>query len=247
MTSTHGVGMAMLVVPIVCAMAGCGESAVQPPEPRVEAVEIQVMSEPLDVAKAGEPLRAPFVIRVRGSDGQPLPGARLRWAVTEGSGHVLPGPAYWPGADTLSDQTGTDGTSRVWFRPTAVGAGTITATLYGSNLDPVRFHVQASALVIHNEYWGYFLSPDLQPDATVPVGTPVEWLNRRPVLVEIFSAEEPEGAQPFRAVLSHDQRLRFVPDVAGSWVWRYRYIDETGAVIELDDSFRTLTAVPHSP
>jgi hypothetical protein len=246
MTGTHRVRMTILLAPMICGLTGCRESAVQPPEPRVEPVAIEVVSGSVNDAKAGEPLDAPFGIRVWGSDGEPMRSATVRWSVTEGSGHLITSPPRWPYTDPLLVPTGTDGTSSVTFLPVTLGTSTVTATLYDSHLEPVRFQVNTSTLVMDNGYWGYFLAPDGQLDATVPVGTTIEWLNRYPVLVEIFSVEGPEGAAPFSAVLSHDQRLRFVPDIAGSWVWWYRYIDETGAVIELDGP-RTLTVAPQSP
>ncbi|HSK21288.1 MAG TPA: hypothetical protein VK912_19185 [Longimicrobiales bacterium] len=195
------------------------------------------------IGGAGEPLPERLVVRVTDSAGNGVAGQAVRWTVTSGAGFLQKNIDGAPvAADTT--MTASNGNAAVTFIPAQLGISTIAASVPGRSIEPVTFSIDASVLVISNVFWGYFLSPDGSLDASVPVGTPVEWVNTGNVTVEIASTAAPADGTSFSARLGGGARFRLVPEVAGTWQWTFRYFDEAGALVWDSEETRSLTAGP---
>jgi hypothetical protein len=74
---------AILVVALLLLSLACSEST-GPSAPSITPRELQVIAGDNQTALRGDDLRDPLRVRVLGSDGQPLPGATVQWALTQG-------------------------------------------------------------------------------------------------------------------------------------------------------------------
>jgi protocatechuate 3,4-dioxygenase beta subunit len=163
--------------------------------------------------KAGEPLSEPLVVRVTDSQGRPVPNARFSWS---GYGWFLD--------QTTSDE---DGLARASFSAWDVGTFTVSTRPSGIGINSrVDFTADVTVLVIAlpvpTSGFNGFAGPYCEPwftcgDWSVPIGTPVEWVNQRPT-ARIASASVPVGGASFDSgFLGENERFQFVPSVAGTW------------------------------
>lgn len=184
-------------------------------------------------SKAGQPLS--FRVAVSAGD-TPEPQARVVWQVTSGEGRFqiqastsgqVADAELMRSAVTL---TGRSGIAQVSFVPTVVGVCVVTAsatTDQGSAVGSVDLSTDAEGLVIAVGEVNWAASWPAGPqEATVPVGTPVDWsmYNNwgwgRTGLVRSISV--PPGGETFESpVLDDGDRFTFVPSVPGTWVWEF--------------------------
>jgi hypothetical protein len=208
--------------------AACGEPMQpQPEEPRPEEfppagtpVALTLVSGDQQEGKAGEALSERFVVRVTDVAGDPVEDCDVEWFVTAGAG-VLIDERRWGAAST---RTNSDGIAMVTLLPTALGTVTVDARAVGLGTLRSKFTARTTALVIHNLYWGIVLGPGgSTPHVSVPVGTPVEWVNYG-TAARIRSTRAPTGGGSFDSgILFDGERIRFVPDVQGQWEWTWEY------------------------
>jgi hypothetical protein len=244
-------------------VAGCaGDGATAPvaasdPAGRV-ATSIVAVSGDGQNGSAGELLPEPLVVRVTDADGQPVALARVIWSVEAGLANLGDGrPAQQPSEQDLFFEGGTrtnsDGLTRAWLFPKALGATEVSARVDpeddGEGPTPVRFILQATSLVIHfgfdgvragsgcfdDEWWDNgipyeFADPLCSANVRVPRGTPVEWVNHHNALW-LESTAGPPGAPLFDAgTLGPGARFRFVPDVTGTWQFMDRLSGARGTL-----------------
>jgi hypothetical protein len=224
------------------------EPAAPPPPPSQPAAQpaaIEMISGDGQEGKAGAFL-APFVVRVTDARGEGIEGVEVRWRVESGRGDIA-------GGSDLS--TDADGLAKVSFEPHVLGTSTVSAhaavpglVLEGS---PVTFTAEATVLLIyileggifcvptnsnwHGPCWGTFLDAVAtffgHASATVPVGTPVEWVNwgTSPVTLKSVSAA-PGGPSLDSGPLNPGESFPFVPGVAGTWEFVEQVSGWTGSL-----------------
>ena len=192
------------------------------------------------VAKAGELLAEPLVVRVTDVDGDAVSDVIVEFRVTSGAGAFA--ERCHGGTQDLTAMATTDssGLAEIEFQPTVVGRTVVAAQIPGSRDGSISFVVDANILVI--EFWAGiwnvgFIGPcPYSSDVTVPVGTTVEWRvpvedDRYPITYTVTSTSTPRGATGFDSgSLTHRDRFRFVPAVAGTWGYRDRLTGLTGTV-----------------
>ncbi|MFO7588186.1 MAG: Ig-like domain-containing protein [Gemmatimonadota bacterium] len=174
-----------------------------------EATAVAVVSGDGQSGKTLEELGAPFVVLVTDADADPVSGATVDWSVTSGGG-------------TLSDaSTTTDaqGEASVTFTPgSTLGTSTVTAGVAGV-ATPAEFTVETTILLIRMENTA-FVAPDGSDDATVPVGTTVEWVNLDGIQHTATTTDVPAGGASFDSgLLASGGRFQFTPAVAGTWTY----------------------------
>lgn len=163
-------------------------------------------------------------VRLVDDQQSPVPHVPVRWVITSGD---LEMQGCVPGILPVSNwtRTGSDGIAHVIFRLVAVGTTTVAAAVPGVLVSPVTFTVTATGIVIVLSDHGsgpMFFGPDSSSDVTVPIGTPVEWMNDFET-AQITSTSVPPGGAAFDSgELSQGEWFEFVPEVAGTW----EYIDQ---------------------
>ena len=169
-----------------------------------------------------------FEVRVLDGQGDPVPHVAVRWAIT--SGDVALGgctPAGLQHRPSTWTRTRSDGIAAADYRLVVPGPSMVAAAVPGLLVSPVTFTVTATGVVVilggdPSGAGTTFFGPDHSSDLTVPVGTPVEWMNGLET-ARIVSTAAPPGGTPFDSGdLGQGQRFEFVPHVAGTW----EYIDE---------------------
>jgi hypothetical protein len=233
-------------VAAILGVLGCDraiELPVEPQQPAPQPAVLGIVAGNNQTGAAGERLPERLVVRVTDSAGKGVPSQWVKWTVTSGGGYLYD---HVGNEHVAVDATVTagDGTAAVRFMPDRLGTSTITVAVVGRSIEPVTFTAHVAVLVISNAYWGYFLSPDGTPDASIPVGTPVEWVNVYSGLVEIESTAVPAGGTWFTVQLRGGGRFRLAPEVVGTWQWTYRYYDEAGVVTWESEETRTLDVHP---
>ena len=120
--------------------------------------------------------------------------------------------------------TRADGVSSLKFMPSALGPIAVTASVESDPSLVVSFTAEANGVLIaiqerqRGEY--AIVAPDGSSTVTVPIRTPVEWASQTSYENHVWSDcpdRCPPGGEGFDRVLFPGQRLRFVPDVAGTW------------------------------
>lgn len=180
-------------------------------------VTVSVVSGDGQEGKAGEPVEEPLLVRITDGQGSPVPNIQMNWS---GNGWFL--------EPTISDS---EGLAKAFFSAWDVGRFTVTARPPGIGVNARSdFTTVITALVItlpvpaSGFFWG-FAGPYCEPyipceDWSVPVGTPVEWVNYRSA-ARIVSISAPPGGASFQSgTLGENGRLQFVPAVAGTWEYR---------------------------
>lgn len=217
---------------LALALLACGEAPMQPraeeipteeiPSPGT-AVALALVSGDHQEGKAGEALPALFVVRLTDVAGEPVDGLDVQWHVTAGAG-VLVDERH---ESVTSTRTSRGGMARVRLLPTMLGTITVDARAVGLDTLRARFTARTTALVIGNGTWGIVQGPGgSSPNVTVPVGTPIEWVNYYGTLVRIRSKRAPTGGESFDSGMLHEgERFRFVPDVPGLWEWTWEYVE----------------------
>jgi hypothetical protein len=185
-----------------------------------------------------------FGVRVTDAAGQALEDVEVRWQVTSGTGFV----------GTFMDRTfltDANGVGVAAFQATDIGTATVTATAAGLESHPLTFTVDVSAVVIGflNHwpwtrgsncdfedtsdilYYGFAAGPTDGPNATVALGSPVEFEPHFVCPGHIVATVVPPGGEAFDAWVGPGV-FRFVPNVAGTW----EFVDQVSG------SVGTLTA-----
>ncbi|MDX1392850.1 MAG: hypothetical protein R3195_00595 [Gemmatimonadota bacterium] len=220
--------------------AACGEvphlDPAGPDEPALPGSlpsAVRVVSGQEQRALAGQLLPEPLVVRVIDAAEVGVYAVPVDWSVLVGKGR-------------LSGQRATrsGGYAEMRFEPTALGAHQVAAqaiAIRDSFDATVIFDVVADGVQIEIDddfgwsNFGFFAPDESENRATVPVGTPVEWVNFTVEAHTVRSIAAPSGGAHFDSgLLQHDERFRFVPEVAGTWT----YIDD------LTGTEGALTAVP---
>lgn len=211
--------------PLCLALVACGgDGLAEPAEPPPEPAALVAVSGDEQAGKAGERLPEALVVRVIDARGEGVGGVAVSWRVTSGAGDVA-----------AVTTTGPTGTSRAFFRPTALGTSRVTAEVAGLRGSPATFSADVGVVVIRFMYdfmfgpYPHFASPEGSNGVAVPVGTAVEWVWEGedvpgiPETVRIVSTTVPPGGEPFDSgPLRPGERFRFVPHVAGSWEFEER-------------------------
>lgn len=208
-----------------------GDDLPSEPPAQPQPAAIAVVSGQDQSGKAGETLPEPFVVRVTDAGGEGVAGVEVTWRVTAGSGEFV--GALGGRFSSLSTITDPDGVAGATFWPLTVGTSAARAEADG--LD-ATFTADATVLVIRliHPLGGCaqpaaLAGPDGSSGATVPVGTPVEWVPSCDL--HVTSTLEPAGAESFDSgIVSGEERFRFVPGVTGTWEYREQITGETGTL-----------------
>ena len=174
------------------------------------AAAISVVSGDAQQAKTLETLGQPLVVRVDDASGSPVSGATVNWTVSSGSGTV----------SSASTTTGGDGRTSVTFTGGAtLGTNTVSAAVTGVAAS-ASFTIETSTLVIAMEDIA-FVAPNGSDAVTVPVGTPIEWVNRDNVQHTATSSNTPAGGTAIATgLISGGARSQpFTPLVEGTWTY----------------------------
>jgi hypothetical protein len=231
MRAIHALPAAVLFLAACDAETRTGQVPTSPTSRTPPAGRLSIVSGNEQQAKAGEPLREPFVVRVIDDDGRGLGDVVVSYSLTSGDGVFA--RVCDPAAPVreASTRTNADGLAQMTFQPTSVGASTVTARVVGARDVSVAFTTNAVGLVI--EFWfGIwevgFAGPCLAPHVTVPLWTVVEWTappedERYPLTYTVTSTSTPPGGAAFDSgMLRPKERYRFVPGVAGTWEYHDR-------------------------
>jgi hypothetical protein len=219
------------------ALLACSGDSTAPPPPQAQPATIESVSGHDQEGKAGLSLSDPLVVRVTDAHGRGVEGVRVTWTVASGAGELwseFHGETYL--CDSIDGCTDERGYSYVRFRPTTTGTLTVTAEVAGLTGSAVTFTTDVPVAVIlfgedlsgpldHYPLPLVFMFPDRTSGLTVPVGTPVEWINAGWGVAwwapaELVSTSVPPGGEPFEADLSFNNgqpSLRFTPGVPGTW------------------------------
>lgn len=216
-----------IALPFGLALVACSEGPVQPPPalpPRAIPVALALVSGDHQEGKAGEMLPEPLTVRATDEAGDPVASVVVRWRLIAGAGVLIDDEGR---RDIASTRTRSDGIAGVALLPTALGTITVEASAVGRDTARASFTARTTALVIDNGYWGVVLGPGgSEPDVSVPVGTPIEWVNYYATPVRIRSSSAPTGGAPFDSRTLHEyERFRFVPGVPGMWEWTWEYLE----------------------
>ncbi len=156
---------------------------------------------------------APLRVRVLGSRGEALPGARVRWELRRGVGTLS-------GTGGASDSLGI--AEVLVTAGSTLGPIEVRASLEGSSLPAVEFRLQVTAVQIQI-LADRFLGPLAGDTVDVVAGDTVEWLNRDVQSHLLRSVESPDGGVVIRSdTLRNSDRYFFVPNLAGTWVYEDR-------------------------
>jgi len=154
-------------------------------------------------------------LRVAASDrlGFAVPGVRVRWEIRRGVGSL----------SATSDTTGPLGVSEVLLTAGSVlGPIEVAAYVEGTNDYGAEFDLQVTAHQIQI-LSDRFITPLGGDTLFVVAGDTVEWLNRDVQSHLLRSLQEPTTGVVIRSdTLRNSDRYRFVPNVAGTWVYEDR-------------------------
>lgn len=226
MEFTKGNRQHLIIIAVVaCACGTDGPTELppvnHPPDPPVIQRSITVVSGDSQSGKAGAPLARPFVVRVTDAAGRAVPSAAVTWVVMGGEGRY-PG-RFMPAWDTVAVMlTGPDGVAQIDFWLNRLGTTTVAASLTAVPEVQATFTMDATVMVISNLGWPWAGFSVPYPES-VPVGTPVEWLNYAIDSVQIAPVTIPPGGEVFGRTMLEQERADFVPNVAGTWEWQATY------------------------
>jgi len=198
------------------------------PSPSMEAVSSRDLS-----GASGDYLPDPLVVRIRNSDGAPMPGVTIAWSVSGGQGELAsaPGAALVP-AVTITDS---EGIARIFFRPLSGGILTVTARTgwQGVTVSFTAIVSRDQSVIVINfgpifDCYGTPYSNDPSefdgPKDAIPVGLTVEFVYA-PYLsycsAEVVSISVPPGAAPYDSgIIPGGGRADLKLDVAGDWTFQ---------------------------
>lgn len=167
--------------------------------------------------RTGISLAEELVVRVTASDGGPVPGTIVDWAVTAGDLSM----------SESSSTTNADGRAAFVGVGTAVSAGAIEVTARpraAAHAVAVRFHLQASVPVtVTVTMENIAFNAPGGGDITIMRGDTVRWLNTESVAVDhtATSTQTPAGGTPFDSgLLSPGEEFSVVPNARGVWIYR---------------------------
>jgi hypothetical protein len=103
--------------------------------------EVAVVSGDAQDAATGDPLQAPLAVRVTDGRGALLPGARVVWRFTQGSGEFTDRP--WV-LDSIMSSAGEDGLASITLRPYSPGTVTVEARVENVDHPPAVFSIHAT-------------------------------------------------------------------------------------------------------
>ncbi|HEX6251494.1 MAG TPA: hypothetical protein VFZ56_08685 [Gemmatimonadaceae bacterium] len=224
------VGIPVLAV-FACSDPGPTGPPVQaaPPAPAM----LTALTGTSQVGKAGEVLPESFGVQVSDETGRGVGNVTIAWSVTAGDG-LFKGGSFTAESRSATTATNSQGYSSVAFTPTVIGPTVVRAAIPGSAVLPAKFSVEATTFLIafvrtwggwdYPDFWGMRFEPPCGDcDAVVPVGTTVEWFNRRfdwwnPADWRVVAVSAPPGGELFNSgPLVPEARFEFVPEVAGTW------------------------------
>lgn len=229
---------------LLLALVACGEDPPAepfPPDPAPPDLDVISVSGDGQRGKAREALREPFVVRVTDADGDAVPDVDVTWSVRSGDGEFVQERSGGPVSSDVTE-TDADGETRIFFQPGQLGTSTVVAEVVSLRDAQATFTVDATVLVIHlrpvfHSVCTHAVDPPrfVPEDATVPVGTPVEWVYWSEYSEEcearVTSTVEPPGGMLIDGgALSPGDRFRFVPEVVGTWEYRDEVMFQTGTL-----------------
>jgi hypothetical protein len=232
----------MLCFPFAAAplsLAGCNGS--EPTPAARHPAQITIVAGDNQSAPLGTILPAPFAVRVTDDDGVPVPNIRVHWTLASGVGDFL----SWRGnrLELLPESapftlTGDDGVAEVSFRPLIAGTVVVSATIDEEQLSSPPFAVEVEPRIGAEISFGplfdcyptpssdtsRFEGPDRGSDVVVLVGETVQWVyaDWLPAVCtsRIVSRSGPPDGRPIDSgILGPGSGFRFVPEVAGTWVF----------------------------
>jgi hypothetical protein len=220
---------------LAVALVACGESGtVAPPSSDPIDLSIVPISGDGQQGKANEELPEPLVVLVIDAEGNGVAGVDVRWSVDSEDGEFVdPRGLRVEAVVTVTDA---QGRAKASFRPGRLGTSTVFASVPDREGIGTTFTVEATVFVIHlMSAFASHCTDSVDPprfwpgDATVAVGSPVEWMFSSQYSMEcearITSTLEPSGGEPFDSgILRPGDRFEFVPSVVGTW----EYVDDLG-------------------
>jgi hypothetical protein len=152
-----------------------------------------------------------------------VPGVEVTWAVAVGTGEF--GPNRKPLVVAVTDRRGL---SEVWFRPTAPGVTSVSASGAGLLNSPLTFTARTAGYFFEIPFGPLFDcgEPNLfnEPRDPIPVGAEVAWEYMDWVWptcqARIVSTSVPPGGEPFDSgYLWPGDAFIFTPRVPGDWTY----------------------------
>lgn len=127
------------------------------------------------------------------------------------------------------------------MEPYDVGLISATARVEGTQVSPVTFTAEATAVIVEfrsPRYYGYYAAfygpcrcTRTVNTVTVPVGTPVEWKPSDGEPYAVTATSIPPGGIAFESETLRGNRFRFVPSVVGRWEYRDAFSGLTATLI----------------
>ena len=190
----------------------------------VEPASISIVSGDDQMGRTGQSLAELLVVKVLGTDNQPLPGARIDWDASQGGGGTM-NPA-----ESYSDNQGNASSSLVLGNfpvPYTIVATVKTKTSLTVEFGALGTAPQTVEVEIQNNQ---FNAPGGGDEVTILLGDAVRWLNRDSQVHTATSNDEPEGGMAFDSGdIVQNGTFTFTPRVRGRWIYHCSYYPQTMA------------------
>ncbi len=195
----------------------------------IAPASISVESGDDQTGRTGQKVAEPLVVKVLGTDNQPLPGATILWDASQGGGGTM-----FP-AGTPTDANGL-AASELTFGNFATPY-TITATIQTDLSLSTSFSARATQpetveVLMQNNA---FVAPGGGRNVTVLLGDVIRWRNLDSVNHTATSNVEPENGQPFDSgQISPGGTFEFRPNVRGQWVYHCEFFPASMSNARID-------------
>ncbi len=180
----------------------------------VAPASITIESGDDQMGRVGQKVAEPLVVKVLGTDNQPLPGAIVLWDASQGGGGTMfPGGAP-TGADGLAASVLTFGN---FATPYTITATIQTDLALTTSFDARATPAQTVEVLMQNTS---FIAPGGGRNVTILLGDHVQWRNLDSNAHTATSDVEPENGQPFDSgQMAQGATFTFTPNVRGQWIY----------------------------